>query len=218
MSIHPLKLFVATFVPCVVVPLAVSGCATPEGDASTTQPEVPSSSTTYGSRKKQPQAESAALREVPGLKVLTECGVCRVRASVPARIAEGYASAAAERRAKVAAGEEVTVSILEYSERDDAARFFFGALSGKDEIKALVSFQGNRFIVEDYYMNAWLGIDQLATRIGEMIFERIGAPGAGEGEPASTRAPRGGTPRHGRGPAKKEPRERSLDGRTQEPE
>jgi len=205
-------------VSCVVVPLALWGCATPESDVSTSQPEVASSSTTvYSSRKKEPPAGPAVLREVPALKVLTECGVCRVRASVPARIAEGYASAAAERRAKVAPGEEVTVSILEYSERDDAARFFLGILSGKDEIKALVSFQGNRFIVEDYYVNAWLGIDQLATRIGELIFERIGGPEAGEGQPASARG-RLATPRHGRGPAKKEPRERSLDGRTQEPE
>jgi hypothetical protein len=105
--------------------------------------------------------------------VVTDCGACQVRPSVPSLIVEGYRSAAAKSGAKLASGQEATVSIKEYAARDDGARFMMGAFAGKDEIKAAVSFQEKQFMVEDYYRNAWLGIEDLAKKIGEMIFERV---------------------------------------------
>ncbi len=137
----------------VVVSLAISGCAT----------NVPAPSA----------GTQAPLREVPSLKVVTDCGACQVRSTVPKLIVQGYASAAANSGAKVAPGQEATVSIQEYAARDDGARFLVGAFAGKDEIKAVVTFQGKQFMVEDYYRNAWLGIEALATKIGEMVFERV---------------------------------------------
>jgi hypothetical protein len=142
-----------TFVSCAVVSLAISGCATNAPDSST--------------------STQAPLREVPSLKVITDCGACQVRASVPGLIVEGYGNAAAKSGAKLALGQEATVSIKEYAARDDGARFMIGAFAGKDEIKAAVSFREKQFMVEDYYRNAWLGIEDLAKKIGEMIFERV---------------------------------------------
>jgi hypothetical protein len=92
----------------------------------------------------------APLRDVPSLKVETDCGACEVRASVPGLIVEGYTSAAAESGAKPASGEQVTVSIKEYSSRDDVARHLLGVFAGKDEIKATVSLHGRQLIVTDY--------------------------------------------------------------------
>jgi len=96
-----------------------------------------------------------------------------VKASVPGLIAEGYNAAAVESGAKIVSGKEVIVSIKEYAARDDAARFLVGAFAGKDEIKATVALGDKQFMVEDYYRNAWLGIDQLATKIGRMVFEQV---------------------------------------------
>jgi hypothetical protein len=92
---------------------------------------------------------------------------------VPGLIVEGYRNAAAKSGAKLALGQEATVSIKEYAGRDDGARFMIGAFAGKDEIKAAVSFREKQFMVEDYYRNAWLGIEDLAKKIGEMVFERV---------------------------------------------
>lgn len=128
-----------------------------------------------------PARTPAPVREVPGLKVTLDCGACQVSDAIPRLIAEGYARAAADRGAKVAANADVSVAIREYSARDAGARFFLGALAGRDEIKAAVSYQEKYFVVEDYYMNAWLGIDSLATKIGEMVFQRVNPEAAAAG-------------------------------------
>jgi len=134
-------------------------------------PVAPAASSAAPAPERSGAAEAA--REVPGLKVTLDCGGCEVRDSIPALIAEGYARAAAEKGAKVAANADVSVAIREYSARDTGARFFLGALAGRDEIKAAVRYKEGYFVVEDYYANAWLGIEQLATKIGEMVFQRV---------------------------------------------
>lgn len=48
-----------------------------------------------------------------------------------------------------------------------------GIFAGKDAIKATVAAEDKTFVVEDYYRNAWLGIEALARKIGEMTFEEI---------------------------------------------
>jgi hypothetical protein len=125
----------------------------------------------------------AALRDVPAIKVVVDCGACQVRPEVPGYIAEGYARAAAEARARLAPNQEATVSIKYYAARDDAARFLFGVMAGKDEIRASVSFEGKEFFVEDYYVNAWLGIDYLASKIGGMVFEQLNQSPAADSVP-----------------------------------
>jgi hypothetical protein len=142
----------------------------------------------------------APLRDVPSLKVETDCGPCEVRASIPGLIVEGYTSAAAESGAKPGSGEQVTVSIKEYSARDDVARHLLGVFAGKDEIKATVSFQGRQLIVADYYVNAWLGIEHLARQIGQMVFERVNqlASGGPYQDATSTSEPRRTKRRRGR--------------------
>jgi hypothetical protein len=144
---------IRTYLSCAVAFLAVTGCATTGSEPST--------------------RAQAPLREVPSLKVVTECGTCKVRPSVPGLIVEGYTNAAAKSGAKLVPGKEATLTIREYSARDDGARFVVGAFAGKDEIKASVNFQGKQFMVEDYYYTAWLGIEALARKIGEMTFERM---------------------------------------------
>jgi hypothetical protein len=133
--------------------LAVWGCATQPPDSSTSTQAPP--------------------REVPRIRVIADCGTCVVKPGVPELIVEGYQAAAAGSGAKLMPGQEALVVIKEYAARDDTARFLAGAFAGKDEIKAAVAFQGKTFMVEDYYRNAWLGIDHLAKKIGEMVFERV---------------------------------------------
>lgn len=107
------------------------------------------------------------------LKAVTACGACSVPDSVPDLIAQGYAEAAEKAGVKVATGSQATLSITTYTQRPPANRILFGALAGKDEIKATVTYKGQTFEVEDYYANAWLGMNSLSARIGEMAFEKI---------------------------------------------
>jgi hypothetical protein len=179
-TMTPLKWLAAALI------VLAAGCATEpslqEGDSA--RPGWESATVPDASARPRP-----SLREVPNLQVLTDCGACQVKDSVPALIVEGYASAAAERGAKPGSDPAVTVSIKQYSARDTAARFVFGVLAGRDEIKAAVSFEGRQFVVEDYYANAWLGIDDLARKIGEMVFERVNQlAGAGAVTPGQPQA------------------------------
>lgn len=134
-------------------PLIISGCAT----------------TSPGSA----DVSQNLTKEVPSLKIVMDCGGCQVRPNAADLIVSGYTSAASKSGAKIANNREASVTIKEYIARDDTSRMLAGALAGKDEIKAVVAFDDKRFEVEDYYRNAWLGINSLSEKIGEMIFEKI---------------------------------------------
>ncbi|SFU37652.1 hypothetical protein SAMN05216350_101614 [Polaromonas sp. YR568] len=140
----------------------VSGCAT----TTTTAPSGPAPQSAAAST-------AAAAAELPTLKVSLDCGPCVVKPSIPSLIASGYNEAAAKAGRKVTAAKEASLTVKSYVAREDAARFLAGAFAGKDEIKAIVTYQGKTYSVEDYYRNAWLGIDTLAKKIGEMTYAEL---------------------------------------------
>ena len=118
-------------------------------------------------------APVTSITEAPSLKVAIDCGTCEVKPTIPGLIVEGYNEAATKAGHKFSATKEANLVIKEYTARNDAARFIAGAFAGKDEIKAVISYQGKTYTVEDYYRNAWLGIDTLAKKIGEMTYAEI---------------------------------------------
>lgn len=122
--------------------------------------------------KPEGMATQATTIQVPSLKVALDCGVCQVRPTVPALIVDGYNAAAIKAGAVISTTKVAIVTIKEYSDRNDAARFLVGIFAGKDEIKATVATGEKNFSVEDYYRNAWLGIESLAKSIGEKIFDQ----------------------------------------------
>ncbi len=118
-------------------------------------------------------ATSAVVADVPTLKVVLDCGACEVKPNIAGLVIDGYTQAAAKVGAKVSAANEATLTIKEYRARGDAARFFVGIFAGRDEIKAVITYQGKTFMVEDYYSNAWQGIDSVAKNIGEMAYGQL---------------------------------------------
>jgi hypothetical protein len=116
---------------------------------------------------------SGPVVEVPSLKIVTGCGPCQVRAGVPERIQQAYRNAAAKAGMQVSSTDEATLTITGYADRDNVLRHMIGIFAGKDEIIAVVTHKDKKFTVQDYYRNAWLGVDTLAFKIGEMTFERI---------------------------------------------
>lgn len=111
--------------------------------------------------------------EVPNIVIKADCGNCQIKAGVPELITAGYKEAAANSGASISNQEYADVKIKALTFRSDAARFLAGAFAGKDEIKIEVIYKEKTFEVEDYYRNAWLGIDALARNIGEKLFEQI---------------------------------------------
>lgn len=118
-------------------------------------------------------ATTEKITTVPSLKVVLDCGACQVRPTIPALIQEGYNTAAADAGAKVSTSTEAVLTIKDYSDRSDGARFFAGAFAGKDEIKASLVAGGKEFAIQDYYRNAWKGIETLAKKIGASAFEEL---------------------------------------------
>lgn len=117
-----------------------------------------------------PQTKQATLTSVPQLKVTIDCGGCAVRPDVPPRLSYTYDEAAAQAGVKVSSTEQATAVIRSYSERNDVARFMAGAFAGKDELKVEVKSGGKVFIVEDYFRNAFQGMDDLVKYVGVKIF------------------------------------------------
>lgn len=110
---------------------------------------------------------------VPSLQVKSDCGKCKIRNNIASLIIDGYNKAAINAGAKISSKSNAIITIKEYVERGDTERFLAGAFAGKDEIKASITYQGKDYFVEDYYRNAWLGIETLATKIGELTFEKM---------------------------------------------
>ena len=137
----------------------IATCVVLSGCATTSQAPSPS--------------EQASNIQIPSLKVVIDCGSCQVRTNIPSLILDGYKEAAAKSGVFIAPTVDALVTIKKYSDRDDTVRLLVGIFAGKDEIQAVVTYQSKQFLVEDYYRNAWLGIESLATKIGWMIFEEI---------------------------------------------
>jgi hypothetical protein len=126
-----------------------------------------------GPKSTSTSTAAAKVTTVPSLKVVLDCGACEVRPTVPGLIQEGYNAAAADAGAKVSTSTEAVLTIKEYADRNDSARFFAGAFAGKDAIKATLVSGGKEFTIEDYYRNAWKGIESLAKKIGASAFEEL---------------------------------------------
>lgn len=135
--------------------LAISGCAS--------SPTVENGST---------QSIGTPTSEVPKLRVVIGCS-CAVKSTTPPLIVEGYNEAATRDGRKVSLTKEASLTIQNYSARDDTARFLMGAFAGKDEIKAIITYDGKTFLVEDYYRNVLQGIDVLARKIGAMSYAEL---------------------------------------------
>lgn len=118
-------------------------------------------------------SSQGAAAQAPTLAVTSDCGACVVRPTVPGLIQQGYRDAAAKAGVQLSADKQAALTIKDYADRNDAARFMVGIFAGKDAIKATVAAEDKTFVVEDYYRNAWLGIEALARKIGEMTFEEI---------------------------------------------
>lgn len=143
------------------------------GCASTTPSSTSTNTSTNTNTSAVGQQPTPSVAEVPALKVTVDCGACVVKPTIPSLIVEGYNEAAAKAGRKVSATAVANLTIKEYTARADAARLLAGAFAGKDEIKAVIAYQGKTFAVEDYYRNAWLGIDTLAKKIGEMTYAEL---------------------------------------------
>jgi hypothetical protein len=152
----------------VIAVITLSGCAT--APSASTQASTPSTGAIVAPPSSSSSVQSA---EVPSLKTVMACGSCSVPDTVPGLIAKGYADAAAKAGVKIASDSGATLTITSYTQRPPAARVMLGIFAGKDEIKATVTYKNKTFEVEDYYLNAWLGMNALSERIGEMAFEKM---------------------------------------------
>jgi len=119
-------------------------------------------------------AKPEVKKQMPTLKIVIDCGPCRVRPDVPAIIVESYIDAVQWLDAKTAAASPpAIVSIRKYSERSDRQRLLAGASPVKDEIQAVVTYGDKEFTVQDYYSSAVFDIGILAEKVGEKIFEGL---------------------------------------------
>ncbi len=110
---------------------------------------------------------------IPTLTFKVNCGKCEYKESGAALIAEGYKEAAKEQGAPISTSETAEVTILDYNARNSSARFWLGAMAGRDTIKTSVKYKNRTFEVENFYANAIKGIDDLARDIGEDIYKEI---------------------------------------------
>jgi hypothetical protein len=127
-----------------------------------------------GGGPREPAAEPrAATKPLPDLRVVIECGQCAVPAHIPGLVLKGYRDTAAQWGFRIIDQDAAVLTIKSYTARPAAERMLFGALAGKDEIVASLAYAGREFVIEDYFRNAWFGIDSLAEKIGALAYDQM---------------------------------------------
>lgn len=114
-----------------------------------------------------------SLKELPKIEVVLDCGACQVRTTVAPLIIQSYREKASKVGVSLNQNKVATVTIKAYSARNDAMRFMTGMMSGKDEIMAVVAYEGRSVVVQEYYQNAFQGIESVAEKIGELTFAEL---------------------------------------------
>lgn len=117
-------------------------------------------------------AEDAGLT-LPAIKVVTDCGECKVGNSVIDMIMASYAETAKQKGAAVNLDDVMTITITAYSERTRAASLLLGWFSGKDMIVANYTFHDKNYRVEEGTRSAYLGIDTVAKFIGKRFVRNM---------------------------------------------
>lgn len=113
---------------------------------------------------------SAALADVPALKIISACDACAMPEDVVKSMQEGYAKALGSPAAYAG---EIEVSVTEYSARDGVARVMLGMLSGNDKIAATVNLGNGAVKVEDSARSGMCGIGCVASIVGGKIAEAV---------------------------------------------
>lgn len=110
---------------------------------------------------------------LPAIKVVTDCGECKVGNNVIEIISASYAETAKKLGATVSADEEMTVTIKEYNERTKAASLLLGWFSGKDVIVADCTFHDKHYRVKDISTSSYFGIESVAKVVGKRLVRNL---------------------------------------------
>lgn len=110
---------------------------------------------------------------LPAIKIVTDCGECKVGNNVIETILASYAETAKKLGAMVSADEEMTVTIKEYNERTKAASLLLGWFSGKDVIVADCTFHDKYYRVKDISTSSYVGIETVAKVVGKRLVRNL---------------------------------------------
>jgi hypothetical protein len=120
-----------------------------------------------------PEPPIANQLRMPKLSIKWACQDCAINDKVPPLIETAYAQEAVANGQVVSDTDTAEVAITHIRQRPPGARVMFGAFSGKDELFVRVSYQGKERIVEDYFANAWVGMNGLAESVGKQIHQQV---------------------------------------------
>jgi hypothetical protein len=118
---------------------------------------------------------SLADHQLPKLVLSWNCGPCEPNPQVLPLIEQEYARHAAAASLTISASETAEVIITEYHQRPPGARVSFGVLAGKDVLGTRVTFRQKRYVVRDYYANAWHGMNGLCGAASKQIVAQLSA-------------------------------------------
>lgn len=110
---------------------------------------------------------------LPAIKIVTDCGECKVGNSVIDIAMAAYVETAKKLGAAVNSDEVMTVTIKEYSERTKAESLLLGWFSGKDKIVVSYTFHDKNYRFAEVSRSSYFGIETVAKYTGQRITRNL---------------------------------------------
>lgn len=102
-----------------------------------------------------------------------DCGSCDHNEKVPPLLQQSWTKEAAAHGYAVSESETAEMVITEYNQRSPGLRVMFGAMAGQDKLGTRIKFRGKEFKAEDYFANAFSGMNALCANVAKKGLEQL---------------------------------------------
>ena len=122
-------------------------------------------------------AEINSLKNVPRLKVVSDCGDCRLSNATRMLMISAYDDLAKANDVTVNQDQPVIFKITSITSRNSVLRGTFGVLSGADVIRG--HFEGDTNTIGEYSISHEMGIDEITQSLGDDLLKIMVSKNAG---------------------------------------
>lgn len=116
-------------------------------------------------------ADPSVIKTVPRLKVVADCGDCKLSNATKMLIRSSYAELAKTNDVSIDQDKEVTFKVTSINARNNFMRGTFGVLSGADYIRG--KFEGDEKVIGEHSVSHEMGLDEITQNLGEDLLKEM---------------------------------------------
>jgi hypothetical protein len=116
-------------------------------------------------------ADVSKITTVPRLKVVSDCGECKLSNATRMLMTSAYVDLAKQNNVTINQDEQVIFKITSIAGRNSFLRGTLGVLSGADYIRG--HFENEEKIIGEYSVSHEMGLDEITQSLGEDVLKEI---------------------------------------------